>query len=250
MDCPTIINDELTYRPRPQSATQHCPPSSTLSWAAATQWPCTPAPRARTPTPPRSGWSYHWWRAAPAPGGTATVSPCCWLPQWFDTRIWWRYLLTLYVIYWLYIFYQPALVRSLNIFQLKCVGGTCSVISHGESELNSTMTIVECHWFYHICKIWPVIPYDEWRPSGQGNGSALGIYLHPEDGVLCSPEHWAVHVDGGAPRGGDVGGHVADGRRPLRRDEAGKGWDHWEAEEGLYGGHCHFGKMYVGSISH
>ena len=66
----------------------------------------------------------------------------------------------------------------------------------------------------------PVVPDNEGGSPGQRYGSALLVNLHPEDGILRGPEYRAVHVNGGAPRGGDVGCDVADGGCPLRPDEA------------------------------
>ena len=71
-----------------------------------------------------------------------------------------------------------------------------------------------------------MIPDDEGGPPGQGDGSALLVNLHPEDGILRGPQHAAVHVDGRAPRSRDIRRHVADGWRPLRPHQARHGRDH------------------------
>ena len=45
----------------------------------------------------------------------------------------------------------------------------------------------------------PVVPDDEGGARGEGDGLAVTVYLHPQDRVLCRPQHRAVHVDGRAP---------------------------------------------------
>ena len=92
----------------------------------------------------------------------------------------------------------PALVRPLDVLQLESVGGAGRVVPHGE----------------------PVVPDDQRGPGGQGDGLAVLVYLHPEDGVLCGPEDAALHVYCGGPCGGDVGRDVGYRGRPLRGDEA------------------------------
>ena len=56
---------------------------------------------------------------------------------------------------------------------------------------------------------------DQGGAGGERDGFSLLVNLHPEHRVLRGPEHTALHVYGGGPRGGDVGCDVRYCRRPL-----------------------------------
>ena len=95
-----------------------------------------------------------------------------------------------------------------------------------------------CHWSSTII---PVISDDQRGSWSQRNRLAILINLHPQNRILCGPQHWAVHVNGGAPGGGNVGGHIGDGGCPLAADQ----WDQGGDEECE---HCEC--QYPGSLVH